>query len=103
LDEFGCALSVLATVVSRPSDNRAIVDMGNKAIALRQGLAQPNGLEGVELVILNEEHGHLTLKGPGKEIKVGDRIEFIPSHCCGTVDLHERYYGIRNGQLGTRL
>lgn len=101
LDEFGCALSVLATVVSRPSDNKAIVDMGNKATSLEQGLPQVRNREGVELVALNEEHGHLTLKGPGKGIRVGDRIEFIPSHCCGTVNLHNKYHGIRESQLET--
>ena len=48
-EHFDCALSVLATVVSRPNPNRLIVDTGLKVLAKEFGVPQPIGLTGVEM------------------------------------------------------
>ena len=58
-ENFDCALSVLATVVSRPHPNRMIVDTGLKVLAKEFGIPQPIGLTGMEMRGLSEEHGTL--------------------------------------------
>ena len=100
-DQFDCSLSVLATVVSRPAPDRVIVDTGLKVLAKEFGIPQPIGITGVEMTGLSEEHGTLKFVGQGPDTDVsltpGDKIEILPTHCCTTVNLHDRYYGIRNG------
>ena len=96
-DHFDCALSVLATVVSRPSADRAIVDTGLKVLAKEFGIPQPVGTDSVEMTGLSEEHGTLQVSDENVSLKPGDTLEILPTHCCTTVNLHDRYYGIRNG------
>lgn len=100
-DQFDCSLSVLATVVSRPAPDRVIVDTGLKVLAKEFGIPQPIGITGVEMTGLSEEHGTLKFVGQVSDTDVsltpGDKIEILPTHCCTTVNLHDRYYGIRNG------
>ena len=96
-DHFDCALSVLATVVSRPSANRMIVDTGLKVLAKEFGIPQPVGVNGVEMTGLSEEHGTILVSDENVSLKPSDKLEILPTHCCTTVNLHDRYYGIRNG------
>ena len=100
-EHFDCSLSVLATVVSRPDPHRVIVDTGLKVLAKEFGIPQPIGITGMEMTGLSEEHGTLKTIGQGTDTNVslapGDKIEILPTHCCTTVNLHDRYYGIRNG------
>ena len=100
-EQFDCSLSVLATVVSRPAPNRVIVDTGLKVLAKEFGIPQPVGITGVEMTGLSEEHGTLKTVGQVSDTDVsltpGDKLEILPTHCCTTVNLHDRYYGIRNG------
>ena len=96
-EAFGCALSVLATVVSRPNPNRMIVDTGMKVLAKEFGIPQPIGLTGAEMSGLSEEHGTIRVSDENVSLKPGDKLEILPTHCCTTVNLHDRYYGIRNG------
>ena len=100
-EQFDCSLSVLATVVSRPSPDRVIVDTGLKVLAKEFGIPQPIGIAGVEMTGLSEEHGTLKTVGQVSDTHVslapGDKLEILPTHCCTTVNLHDRYYGIRNG------
>jgi D-serine deaminase-like pyridoxal phosphate-dependent protein len=47
------------------------------------------------MIGLSEEHGRMTAQ-EDVNLKPGDKIEILPTHCCTTVNLHDRYYGIRN-------
>ena len=96
-DHFDCALSVLATVVSRPNRSRMVVDTGLKVLAKEFGIPQPVGVTGVEMTGLSEEHGQIRVSDENVSLKPGDTLEILPTHCCTTVNLHDRYYGIRNG------
>ena len=48
-----------------------------------------------------DEHGIVRFDGAGARLKIGDRVEFIPPHCDPTVNLYDRIFGHRNGQLET--
>lgn len=100
MEAFEIAVSVLTTVISRPQPNIAITDAGLKVITREFGMPQVKGLEGAEVLHLSEEHGKLELKREARNLKVGEKIEFLPSHCCTTINLHDYFYGVRGGRLG---
>jgi D-serine deaminase-like pyridoxal phosphate-dependent protein len=97
--DFGCALTLLTTVISRPKEDLAIIDAGMKAITKEHGLPQVVGIEGTELFALSEEHGRITLNGTAQDLKIGEKIELLPSHGCTTINLHDRFYGVRKGKV----
>ena len=86
--DFEHALSVLATVVSRPAAAVAIVDAGLKAITPEFGLPRVLA-EGAEYTEFHEEHGTLTLARAAQWLRVGDKIELMPSHGCTTCNLYD--------------
>ena len=94
-DRFPCSLTLLTTVVSRPEATRIIVDSGMKMLTKEFGIPQPLA-EGLEMRGLSEEHGTMDAE-PSVDLKPGDKLEILPSHCCTTVNLHDCYYGVRNG------
>ncbi len=88
-----CALAVIATVVSTPAADRAVVDAGSKAMSAD---LRVNGLDGHGIVLghdrltvarLSEEHA--VLAAPDRTgLTVGDRVVIVPAHACTTVNLH---------------
>lgn len=97
--DFDYALTLLTTVISRPYPEKALLDCGLKSITRDMGWPGFKDLEGVELIALNEEHGHLRLKNPSRELRVGDKIELIPSHGCTTINQHDKFYAVRRGKV----
>jgi D-serine deaminase-like pyridoxal phosphate-dependent protein len=95
--DFGVSLSVLTTVVSRPSKGRAITDGGNKALSTDEGQAVPKDLSGVSYRPGGDEYGILSLKMPSRDLQVGDKIEFVCGHCDTTVNLYNVFFGVRKG------
>jgi D-serine deaminase-like pyridoxal phosphate-dependent protein len=93
---FDCALTVLATVISTPREGVAIIDAGIKTIAPDHGLPKVVGVAGSEVLALSEEHGWIILAGPDR-LAPGDKVRLIPGHGCTTINLHDRYYVVRDG------
>ncbi|MFD0677585.1 MULTISPECIES: alanine racemase [unclassified Paenibacillus] len=114
LEAFGvctlndCAAVIEATVVSRPSEQYAVIDGGSKTFAtdVQPGTnpLQLKGfghiLEAPEAVLerLSEEHGVIRLE-PHHTLKVGDRIHIIPNHVCSTLNLHNHIYFVDGQQV----
>lgn len=99
LADFGCALTVLSTIISRPHSQRVVIDAGMKAITHEFGMPEVKDLPAAKVVSLAEEHGIIHLEQPGRDLKVGEKIELIVSHGCTTVNLHDCYFAIRDGFL----
>jgi D-serine deaminase-like pyridoxal phosphate-dependent protein len=97
--DFGNALTVLTTVISRPGKGRAITDGGNKALSTDESMPVPRGLTGVSYRPGGDEYGILTVKNPNRPLAVGDKVEFIVGHCDTTVNLHDTFYGVRKGMV----
>lgn len=96
---FECALTLISTVISRPTEERAIIDAGAKAVTYEYGMPEPKGLVGAHLTALHEEHGILRLERESQNVKVGDKMEFIVSHGCTTVNLHDQLNAVRGDKL----
>ena len=98
-DTFGYAVSILTTVLSRPTKERIVIDAGNKAITFEYGMPLVKCIEGAEVVRLHVEHGRIELSGPSLDLAVGDKIELIPSFDHTTINLYDRFYAVRDGWL----
>ncbi|TXK85285.1 alanine racemase [Paenibacillus sp. N3.4] len=96
-----CAAHIMATVISRPSAEYAIIDGGSKTFATDvQPGTHPLQLQGFGYILeepgavlerLSEEHGILRLS-PQSSLQIGDRIRIIPNHICSTLNLHNQLY-----------
>ncbi|MGN6869133.1 MAG: alanine racemase [Solirubrobacteraceae bacterium] len=90
-----CALSVLATVTSRPAPDRLILDSGSKALAaerlstLTPGFGQIEGHAGLRVDRLYEEQAIVHSDKPC-EIPVGARLRVVPNHACAATNLHSQ-------------
>ncbi|WP_375409873.1 D-TA family PLP-dependent enzyme, partial [uncultured Methylobacterium sp.] len=89
-----CALTVYATVASRATDARGIVDAGSKTLT-----SDPGGLDGHGLILeypkarighLSEEHGFLDLAASEARPAVGEVVRIIPNHVCVVVNMVDR-------------
>jgi D-serine deaminase-like pyridoxal phosphate-dependent protein len=89
-----CALTVLATVVSKPAPDRIILDCGSKTLTNDQarGITKAEGYGAVltadgrvddKLTIdrLSEEHATVRVTGT-TPLEPGDRVRVLPNHSC---------------------
>ncbi len=95
-----CALTVLATVVSRPDGRTALLDAGTKALSGDRGPDAARHGTVVEYPDArfdwaSEEHGHLDLSGATSKPRIGEKVRIIPWHACGTSNMHEAFYAVR--------
>ena len=99
-DEFECALTVLTTVV-HVRERIAITDCGMKALSHEFGM--PEGVDlPVRCLFLSEEHGHVVIdEGADLHLEPGSQIQLLPSHGDTTINLHEEYVVLRNGEAQT--
>lgn len=86
-----CALTILATVVSTPTSERAIIDAGSKALTSDllglNGFGYIVGHPEAKITSLSEEHGIINCKTD--EFAIGDRISIIPNHACVVSNLFD--------------
>jgi D-serine deaminase-like pyridoxal phosphate-dependent protein len=87
-----CAGHVLATIVSRPTPDRAVIDAGSKALTSDllglEGHGHVVGHPEAQIVGLSEEHGVMTVS-ENSDLNVGDRIRIIPNHVCVVANLYD--------------
>ncbi len=93
-----CALTVLARVISRPADDRIILDSGSKTLTndLARGFSPMPGhgavltsIEGTQipdgdLLVerLSEEHATIRLRAGERPLHPGDLVRIVPNHSC---------------------
>jgi D-serine deaminase-like pyridoxal phosphate-dependent protein len=85
-----CALTVLATVVSKPAKNRIILDSGSKTLTndgARGFTAAPGfgvviGHDNLLIERLSEEHATVGVTDGKTNLEPGDRVRIIPNHSC---------------------
>ncbi len=104
LDE--CALHLHATVVSRPTEDRAIIDAGSKSLS--SDLVPPSVGAGYGLLLdypdavierLNEEHGIVDLARCDRKPALGERVRILPNHVCVVSNLHDDVVVSRGGRV----
>ena len=100
-----CAIKVHATVVSRPTSERGILDAGSKSLS-----SDLHGLEGygyiceypdANIYLLSEEHGHVDFSACQQKPEIGERVTIIPNHCCTVTSLFDEVVGARQDRVDT--
>jgi D-serine deaminase-like pyridoxal phosphate-dependent protein len=98
-----CALSVLATVVSRPTNDRAIIDAGTKALTSDllglEGYGVVHDLGDAKIFAANEEHGYLDISKLAAKPKIGDLVRVTPNHVCPVTNLFDEVVFIRGTKV----
>jgi len=98
-----CALRVYATVVSRPTPERGILDAGSKSLS-----SDLHGLDGygyiceypdAKIYALSEEHGHVDFSACEHKPEIGERVSIIPNHCCTVTCQFDEVVGARGDQV----
>jgi D-serine deaminase-like pyridoxal phosphate-dependent protein len=98
-----CALRIITTVVSRPTQDRGILDAGSKTLS-----TDLHGLEGygyiceypeAKIYQLTEEHGHVDFSACARRPEIGERVSVIPNHCCVVTNLFDEFVGMRGNQV----
>ncbi|HEY1433939.1 MAG TPA: alanine racemase [Thermoanaerobaculia bacterium] len=102
-----CAMTVVATVVSAPAADRAVVDAGSKTLSTDPARPAPDGYGLVvgrrtRIARVTEEHGVLAVE-PGESFRVGERVRILPNHACVVSNLHETLTAVRAGRVEGRI
>lgn len=101
-----CALRVRATIVSRPTADRGILDCGSKT--LTNDPAEESDSSGRGLIVeypeariyaLSEEHGHVDFSACASRPEVGEVVTIVPNHACGCANLHDEMAVHRGGEI----
>ncbi|MDE1995833.1 MAG: D-TA family PLP-dependent enzyme, partial [Rhizobiaceae bacterium] len=100
--EDDCAMHILATVVSRPTPDRAVIDAGSKALTSDLlGFSDYGvvvGYPDAVIASLSEEHGVIDLsKCTGPRPEIGEKLRIIPNHTCVVSNLFDRMVFHRDG------
>ena len=99
------AARVIATVVSRPTAGRGILDAGSKALtsdpATLDGLGHLVEYPAARLYAASEEHGHVDFSACDRRPEIGERVSVLPNHVCVVTNLFNNVHGVRAGQVET--
>jgi len=102
-----CALTVVATVVSVPAPDRAVLDAGSKTLSSDPLRPRPRGHGRIlgrasRIEKLSEEHGVVAV-AEGESFRVGERVRVLPNHACVVANLHDSLVGVSGDRVETVL
>ena len=107
-----CAATVLATVISKPTALRTILDVGAKGLTMQsrtEGICACTGkgtiLEMPEVHIekVFDEHAIVNDRAFHDRVQVGDKVRIIPVHICPVCNLYDRAYLISGDEVVQEL
>ena len=93
--QFEQALFVQTTVLAVKPD-RIVVDCGVKTMTMDQYPPFFPAFPGAELSFSEE---HTTILVAGSDLKPGDKLLYVPGHCCTTINTFDKVYVARNGEV----
>jgi D-serine deaminase-like pyridoxal phosphate-dependent protein len=102
-----CAMTVLTTVVSRPTADRAVIDAGSKSLTSDLLGFEDHGLiigyPGARIIGLSEEHAVVDVSGCGDDRpQLGEKLRVIPNHTCVVSNLFDNVV-FHQGGIVTRV
>jgi D-serine deaminase-like pyridoxal phosphate-dependent protein len=92
------AISVLATVVSRPYPDRATLDAGQKAISQYKASPVLRDHPDCPIIALSAEHATISLNSK-TNLEIGEKVHIVPGYSDFTFVLHDRVLGVREGRV----
>ncbi len=103
-----CAATVLTTVISRPTLERVITDVGakgltaqrrTKGITATQGVGTIKGNESISVFDVYDEHAIIYDREFRDKVSIGDKLEIYPVHICPVCNLYESAFLVSNGEI----
>ncbi|MEH7378904.1 D-TA family PLP-dependent enzyme [Bacillus sp. JJ1533] len=102
-----CAATVLTTVISKPTKERVITDVGAKGITMQsrsQGICATTGLGyiknyGVHIDQVYDEHAIIYNEEFRNQVAIGEKVEMIPNHICPVCNLYDHAYLISGDEV----
>ena len=97
--DFAPALTVLTTVISRPTPTRIVLDAGKKAMSSDAAMPLPVLDAPIRSIGLSAEHTRIELGQPAERPRIGDKVELVVGYSDTTVHLHEEIVATRDGRV----
>lgn len=102
-----CALTVLATVVSKPVPGRIVLDSGSKTLTNdgargftpTPGFGMVIGHDNLLIERLSEEHATVKVTDGSTNLEPGDRVRIIPNHSCVVSNLVDQAWIVDGNAL----
>lgn len=103
-----CAATVLTTVISRPTGERVVTDVGakgitaqtrSKGICATKGLGYIKGYDEVYIDHVYDEHAIIYHEKFRNEVSIGDKVQIIPNHICPVCNLYDKAYLVSHGEV----
>ena len=96
-----CAMALAATVVSRPTRDRAIIDAGSKALTSDLlglvGYGMLRDYPEATIAGLSEEHGNVDVSACARKPDIGEVVLVIPNHTCVVTNMFDDVVLHRSG------
>jgi len=96
-NDFGMALTVMSTVISKRHAKMCTIDAGNKA--LLKPTDEVKGRPEVKVENAGAEYGSLKWEDSDREFKLGERVELYPSNLDMSTSVYDRYYVARGERI----
>ena len=104
-----CALTIMATVVSRPAADRLVLDAGSKSLSSDRpqhtnppGFGIIKGHPNLTIEMLYEEHSVVRVTeevGYPQPPSIGQKVEIIPNHACAAVNLYDALVVVKDNEV----
>jgi len=99
-----CGLKAVATVISKPAEDRAVLNIGSKSLGSDRGanVSDPGGFglvvdpERHATTRIYEEHSVIQEKN---SLKIGQRVVMIPGHSCVAANLAPEIFVVSKGKI----
>lgn len=107
-----CAASILSTVISKPTHERVIMDVGAKGLTMQsrnEGICATTGVgtlkhfNQVHISHMYDEHAIIYNEKFRNEISIGDKVEIIPNHICPVSNLYDVAYLVSGDEVVEEL
>ena len=95
--DFGTALTVMTTVISKRHPRQCTIDAGNKA--LLRPTDEVKGRPEVRVQNQGAEYGVLAWNDGDRDFKLGERVDLIPSNLDMSTAVYDRYYVARGEEI----
>jgi D-serine deaminase-like pyridoxal phosphate-dependent protein len=103
-----CAATILATVISKPTPERVILDVGAKGLTMQErstGICSTPGkgslldFPHVYIHDVYDEHAIIYHREFHDAVSVGDKVRIIPVHICPVCNLYDTAYMIEDSHV----
>lgn len=106
------AATVLTTIISKPTNERVVTDVGAKGLTMQRRTVGITATEGLGVVKnygevyiskIYDEHALIYNKEFREKVSIGDKIEIIPNHICPVVNLYDKAYLVSGDEVVEEL